>query len=214
MKSGQSFVAISAGGSHSCALTATGKAYCWGDGFSGQLGFGGLEQQNEPIDVSGDQKYTRIAAGGKHTCALNGAGKAYCWGGQRGTRGQLGDASKSDRPSPVASASGQTLSDISAGGNHTCALSTSGEALCWGENRSGQLGDGSRTDRNKPVSAGGGFTSVSAGEGYSCGIAHGEAVCWGRNDKGQLGDGGSAPRATPAAVHPWNRGRTVATVGR
>src|SRR3990172_1607341 len=40
---------------------------------------------------------------------------------------------------------------LTAGAGHTCGLTTSGTAYCWGDNGSGQLGDGSGTNHATPV---------------------------------------------------------------
>jgi alpha-tubulin suppressor-like RCC1 family protein len=40
---------------------------------------------------------------------------------------------------------------ISAGGEHTCALMTSGAAKCWGRGTEGQLGNGAGSTVNTPV---------------------------------------------------------------
>lgn len=44
------------------------------------------------------------------------------------------------------------VAQIAAGGSHTCAVTTSGGAKCWGNNGDGQLGDGTKTQRTAPVS--------------------------------------------------------------
>ena len=100
-----------------CGLDTDGKAYCWGDGFSGQLGFGGQDQQSEPIDVSGNTTYSAIAAGGKHTCAITSAGKGYCWGAN--------DAGQATPPTGA-------WRQVSLGEQATCAVGVNGTTGCWG----------------------------------------------------------------------------------
>jgi hypothetical protein len=91
-----------------------------------------------------------IAAGPFHTCALTTAGGVQCWGGN--AFGELGDNSHTSRLTPVdvsGLASGVTA--ITAGGLHTCALTTAGGVKCWGYNSNGQLGDGTTGFRLLPA---------------------------------------------------------------
>jgi alpha-tubulin suppressor-like RCC1 family protein len=79
---------------------------------------------------------------------------------------------------------------IAAGGGHTCALTSTGQVLCWGTNTSGQLGIGTKEDSSVPVMVPGliGITSVGAGPAHTCAVtAGGGVLCWGSNDSGQLG---------------------------
>jgi hypothetical protein len=100
---------------------------------------------------------------------------------------------------------------IAAGGDHTCALTTAGQAQCWGGNRYGQLGDGSTTSRSTPAPVTGltsGVTAIAAGDLHSCALTtSGGVQCWGYNYFGQLGDGsiyGSlVPRPVPEPGRIW-----------
>ncbi len=194
---------ISAGSEHTCAVIA-GGVKCWGANFSGQLGDGSNVNRNAPASVPRlPESVTAIAAGSEHTCALTADGSIWCWGAN--FSGQLGDGTNVNRNTPVqvAGLSG-VVSEIAAGSEHTCALTTGGTLACWGSNFSGQLGDGTTTKRNSPeVIASGPLRDVSriaAGSEHTCAVIPGGVKCWGANFSGQLGDGTHVNRSTPVSV--------------
>ena len=101
----------------------------------------------------------------------------------------------------------RTWDEISAGGEHTCAIGSDTSLWCWGRNNYGQVGDGSREDRTEPVYISDGWQMVSSGGYHTCGIkTDGTLWCWGRNDYGQLGDGTFTNRSVPVQVgqDTWN----------
>jgi alpha-tubulin suppressor-like RCC1 family protein len=142
---------IAAGYEHTCALDPVGLAFCWGSNAKGQLGSVAIAaapgvHQDTPIAVSGGIPFVSITAGEAHTCGLTFGGQIWCWGSNE--RGQLGNSNVgpgnpgSSSPSPVqVSAAGLVFMAVSAGDQHTCALTTDNRALCWGDNQYGQLGD-------------------------------------------------------------------------
>ncbi len=147
-----------------------------------------------------------VSAGGDHSCAVTSAGGVKCWGDN--VSGALGDGSiGSFRATPVdVSGLSSGVAAASAGGLHTCALTTEGGVKCWGNNNFGQLGDGQAcgTICSTPVDVAGlssGVAAVSAGFDFTCGLtAAGGLMCWGRNDVGQLGSGtDSGPETCPGA---------------
>lgn len=197
---GRRFSSISAGEGHTCALTASGRAYCWGTNYDGQLGDGTTSPsfQNGPQAVIGGHRFASISAGDFFTCALTPRGKAYCWGTNEG--GHLGDGTTNDsnQNGPQAVIGSFAFARISAGDDHTCAITARGTAHCWGVNSWGELGDGTTvgSDVNGPQAVIGGliFASISVsrdgGDAHTCALtALGNAHCWGRNNSGQLGDG-------------------------
>jgi len=110
-----------------------GRAFCWGSDNDGQLGDGGSGvNSNTPTQVYGTASYVSISAGKVHTCAITILATAQCWGD--GNQGQLGDGNSVDRTTPhnVALPPGTSVSSISAGNLHTCAVTESLSVYCWG----------------------------------------------------------------------------------
>jgi alpha-tubulin suppressor-like RCC1 family protein len=142
---------LTAGGRHTCALSATGAAFCWGWNGFGQIGDGTTTIRLSPVPVviSDQLGLVSITAGWYHTCGLTARGTAYCWGFNM--YGQLGDGSTTNRTTPVAVTGSVSFANLSLGVNHTCGKTTTGAVYCWGRNSSGQLGDGTTTDRAAPT---------------------------------------------------------------
>ena len=90
---------ITAGFSHSCALTHNGTAQCWGDNATyGQLGNGTSVNATSPYAVSGLGAENRaIVAGSASTCVLTVAGGVKCFGSN--TFGELGQGTGTGWPS-------------------------------------------------------------------------------------------------------------------
>jgi alpha-tubulin suppressor-like RCC1 family protein len=190
----ETFIAISAGANHTCALTREGVAYCWGLNLTGELGqalvaneCGGFPCSRRPVRVEATVRFDTISGGFGHTCALSG-GHAFCWG--RNDQGQLGGPRADDacegaacNTSPVRVTGVDRFDSISAGGDHTCGIS-GGIAYCWGSNQYGQLGADSsvrRSARPLRVPVPEVAASVEAHGIRTCVTAvSGSRKCWGR----------------------------------
>ena len=95
---------ITLGSNYGCIVTPSGVALCWGYNDRGQMGLGGADsnwlEKMQFVPLSGISSLS-AAALGKHTCAVS-VGNIYCWGAN--DKGQLGDASLTDRNSPTLTA--------------------------------------------------------------------------------------------------------------
>lgn len=208
-----SVTAVATGNDHSCSLVSDGTVKCWGKNNFGQLGDGATTDRWLPTTVTKVSGAIAVATGMYHTCALISGGTVQCWGAN--PRGELGDGSPDELPAEpgiVAGLSGVTA--ITAGYDHTCALTSSGTVHCWGNNEYGKLGDGTTTNRRTPVSVTGiaGAAAVSAGFQHTCALMPGGAAkCWGNNAHGQLGDSTNFDRPQPGPVTDLVGATTIAS---
>ncbi len=125
---------------------------CWGDNRFGQLGYGHThtigddERPWTAGDVPVGAAVTQIAVGAFHACAVLSSGPVRCWG--RNNTGAVGsgnpDTIGDDEPASSGGdvSVGGSVAEITAGGDHSCALLTNGKVRCWGLNYFGALGCG------------------------------------------------------------------------
>jgi alpha-tubulin suppressor-like RCC1 family protein len=189
------FQALIAGSANTCGFALDGSAYCWGSNGSGQLGAGAPDVCGStscsisPVLLPAQPRLRSLSVGsGAHLCGLTSDGTAYCWGSN--SYGQLGIGTVGDNRQVPTQISGQTkFKSIAVGGQHTCALDTSGLPWCWG----GDIlppGEGGVSISAVPVAiaASPNFADIITGTWAACGrTAQGQAFCWGINAYGEMG---------------------------
>jgi alpha-tubulin suppressor-like RCC1 family protein len=143
-----------------------------------------------------------VSGGDDHGCLLLQSGALHCWGW--GGFGQLGPGDTIDYNVPIRVTGAHEFRAVSAGSAHTCALVFDGKAFCWGGNAVGALGNPSADFKSKvpvPVVGGIRFRNISAGTGYTCGVAiDNRGYCWGSGLDGELGDGQMQDEFAPVEV--------------
>ncbi len=193
---------LSAGYEIKCAVTMTGTVYCWGLSAPGVVDDQNPRDTAFPARVADAPVLLTVSAGHKHACGIAHDGQTFCWG--RNTSGQLGDGTVANHHTPLPVSGDVVFDGVTAHApSHTCALTDTGAAYCWGSNQYGQLGDGTTGGSTvpEPVSGDVGFSTVSTGFAHTCGVtAAGAAYCWGNGQVGQLGTGLLENSPQPARV--------------
>jgi len=91
---------VSTSNEHACALTTSGKLFCWGQNGDGQVGVEGALLHPYPVEVvapEGTWTHVSVIDLSVVTCATTTNGSVWCWGGDG--YGQLGDGKQTGHKS-------------------------------------------------------------------------------------------------------------------
>ncbi|XP_020552160.1 probable E3 ubiquitin-protein ligase HERC2 isoform X2 [Sesamum indicum] len=160
---------IATSGTHTAAITKSGKLYIWGrDEGDGRLGLG---PGCGPDHAGGNSTPSEVKAlpvpvaaascGGFFTMALSEEGQLWNWGDKgevlswgHGGHGQLGHSSLHSRkiPEPVEALANERISYIACGGSSSAAITDKGKLYMWGNTADSQLGvPGLRDVQSSPI---------------------------------------------------------------
>lgn len=142
---------IFAGRSHMCAITVSGKLYCWGSNTTGQLGQAAVIDLLYPTQVTDlGTSVVKGVAGWEHTCVILTDGSVRCWGNDDYYQLGLGRKHRDTiyKPTMPLGLTGGIVT-LKSGPYTTCAITDDGYAKCWGMNDSVISGT-SRTKLSTP----------------------------------------------------------------
>jgi RNA polymerase sigma factor (sigma-70 family) len=166
-------------------LASDGSLWSWGEE---RLGWPVLGLKNTSIQntvslrrIGNETDWVNIAAGDSHCLAIKSDGTLWAWGGNFNY--QLGDGTKTTRPTPVPSIPGNDWKQAAAGGAVSFALKNDGTLWAWGQNGIGELGVGGSTKASiKAVQVGTStnWTKIWAGHIQTVGLqSDGSLWFWG-----------------------------------
>jgi alpha-tubulin suppressor-like RCC1 family protein len=197
-----SWAQVSAGATHTVAITSVGGLFAWGAGSSGRLGNGTTTTRSIPLQV-GTSSWTSVSSGATHTAAVRSDSQLFTWGvGSSGRLGVgIGGTGTINRSSPTQVGSSSWTS-VSAGQGHTVAIRSDGLLFTWGSAAAGRLGINSIANRSSPIQVGSDlWNSVSAADGHSAAIRNdGALFTWGLGTSGRLGLDDIISRSSPTQV--------------
>jgi len=186
-----SVISISAGLSHTLAITKDGALYAWGNNSDGQLGINNTNNQNTPVRVGADTDWAIISAGFRHSAAIKKDGTLWTWGANwfSGRDGLGGNTINPEELIP-----GTKWKMVSASSEFTMAIRSDGSLWAWGiwgGNNFGQFGNGTVGEPSVvPVQIGTEYNwkSVSAGAYHTVALKeNGSLWTWGDDTDGKLG---------------------------
>jgi len=210
-------VSVSVGGYHSLALTAGGAVWSWGSGRAGRLGHGDEQSQWQPkkVEALAGQHVLTLSAGGAHSLAATADGTVWSWGG--GDWGKLGhgDTQSQLLPKKVEALAGQRVVAVSAGLQHSLALTADGAVWSWGWGGFGELGHGDDQQLLLPKKivalASQRVVATWAGWFHSLAItADGAVWSWGDGGECRLGHGDEQDQWQPKKVDALAGQRVIA----
>lgn len=211
----QAFTQLAMGYGHSCALTATGEAWCWGVNSDGQLGtatetfcIGDTPCSWQPVRSAAPRLFASLHPGLTRSCGLDDAGAVACWT-HHGAEAPL--------PERVnAEAVGFAFARVAVGWSRRCGITADAELWCWGipyPTHAPVPG----IDTPVEVDVGTPIREVGLGDAHGCALDTADrAWCWGSNWWGQLGVGSTSPdfNPVPQLVHGEHLFASIAVAGQ
>ena len=200
-----SIISISAGSAITCAVTSSGKVYCWGSNSLGAVGDGtayGLYEK--PVKIDPLVNVTDIIYLSYYGyCAKYNDGHIGCWGDNE--RGIIGDGSTEYRSIRTIyhhsnTYFGGSIVDIQSREFRVCVLIDDGSIWCWeGERHRGALPE------KLPHYGSTRFaTSFALGNDFICAVQDdGEVSCSGNGYYGAIGDGNWDSRENPTTTEEF-----------
>ncbi|XP_071263666.1 probable E3 ubiquitin-protein ligase HERC3 isoform X1 [Salvelinus alpinus] len=205
----EKILALSCGDAHIILLSEEGRVFCL------------TQSSNVPRLVGNLNQVIQVACGDQHSIALTQDGKVFTWGQNSSGQHCLGKGEPStSSPQLVKSLSGIPLAQITAGGDHSFALTLSGAVFGWGKNSAGQLGLGDTVDRPAPAPVD--CLNLKKTIAISCGVEHtvvltkgGLVFTFGSGRYGQLGHNSLRNELRPRLVAElWGAKVTQIACGR
>jgi alpha-tubulin suppressor-like RCC1 family protein len=216
---------VATGFEDTCAVAMDGTVWCWGSDQEDQLGRGFFIPpfDDTPDKITSDPDGSAVQAmsvtlGDHFACALRSDATVLCWGDNQ--HDELGDdrqlpvdsrpvpsPNSSPTPARVHTRTATSFSQVRSGGGHSCAVDSSHQLWCWGENQLSQSTAASSPSLQAPTLVGNGagtplqVDNVAVGRDHTCASSTSRGVmCWGSNANGQIGYGATGTAATPTAV--------------
>lgn len=137
---------VSVGADHACALDGDGRAFCWGNNHSLQLGSRTSDHcgilgesgargcyptaSDTPLAAGGAMRFASISAGRARTCGLTSAGAAYCWGDYVPGAAEACLSGQHCSSHPLPYEPQRRFRTLSVGSRAVCGVTVEGEALC------------------------------------------------------------------------------------
>jgi alpha-tubulin suppressor-like RCC1 family protein len=216
---------VAAGGDHSLAVTSSGQLYAFGYNYYGQLGSTTNDLTGTPnptptlVGLPGESgTVIQAAAGSSDSFAVTSSGQLYAFGenyyGELGSATNNGTATPNPTPTqvPLPGESG-TVTQVAAGGDHSLAVTSSGQLYAFGYNYYGQLGSTTDNLTETPIPTptlvtlpgeSGPVTQAAAGQSHSLVVtSSGQLYAFGYDAYGQLGSHNNVPgqaNPTPTLV--------------
>lgn len=184
--------AITAGGSHACAIGSDGKPYCWGFDRVAQLGDGAWTLNSGNFTTSASAvvgslgAVTSLGAGADESCAVTSSGALYCWGYNE-VLCSGGYETSIATPAQLVLPGQPSVQYVSTGSSLSCAR-TAEAAYCWGGS-----GTWRKPGMAQVVPELATLIDLTVGTAAACGVGQaGKVRCWGFNSE-LLGPVGEDP---------------------